>query len=151
MSQVIHPSQFRYCDVNELSIGTRSFRMFSSSSQFLNLGVILAGYTYILKRRNGTHMRIVCSWCRREGRNGLVGEKAPLEDRRETHGICIAHRVAVQAGWRDAVRGSGMIGTQFIPVGAGSQRVAQETGRQVALSAAHLWIGLMNLTRKARF
>ena len=25
-------------------------------------------------------MRIICSWCRREGHIGLIGEKPPLED-----------------------------------------------------------------------
>src|SRR2546426_2574623 len=32
-------------------------------------------------------MKIVCSWCRKEGKAGIVGEKAPLDDARETHGI----------------------------------------------------------------
>jgi hypothetical protein len=42
-------------------------------------------------------MQVICSWCRGEGRVGLVGEKAPLEDRRETHSICIEHEKAVRA------------------------------------------------------
>lgn len=44
-------------------------------------------------------MQVICSWCRGEGRVGLVGEKAPLEDRRETHSICIEHEKAVRARW----------------------------------------------------
>ena len=48
-------------------------------------------------------MRIICSWCRREGDIGLIGEKAPLEDFRETHSICKAHQISVQARWRDGV------------------------------------------------
>ncbi len=44
-------------------------------------------------------MRIVCSWCRQEGITSLVGEKAPLDDARETHGICVFHRHDVQARW----------------------------------------------------
>ncbi len=48
-------------------------------------------------------MRIICSWCRREGDIGLIGEKAPLEDFRETHSICKAHQTTVQARWRDDV------------------------------------------------
>lgn len=48
-------------------------------------------------------MRIICSWCRREGDIGLIGEKAPLEDFRETHSICETHQLAVQTGWRNVV------------------------------------------------
>ncbi|WHZ28193.1 MAG: hypothetical protein OJF51_002991 [Nitrospira sp.] len=44
-------------------------------------------------------MQVICSWCRGEGRVGLVGEKAPLDDRRETHSICIEHEKAVRARW----------------------------------------------------
>lgn len=50
-------------------------------------------------------MQVICSWCRGEGRVGLVGEKAPLEDRRETHSICIEHEKAVRSRWT-AYRGS---------------------------------------------
>lgn len=46
-------------------------------------------------------MRIICSWCRREGDIGLIGEKAPLEDFRETHSICKAHQLTVQDRWRN--------------------------------------------------
>lgn len=48
-------------------------------------------------------MRIICSWCRREGDIGLIGEKAPLEDFRETHSICKAHQITVQARWRNGL------------------------------------------------
>ncbi|MDI3466328.1 MAG: hypothetical protein OJF50_005149 [Nitrospira sp.] len=44
-------------------------------------------------------MQVICSWCRGEGRVGFVGEKAPLDDRRETHSICIEHEKAVRARW----------------------------------------------------
>lgn len=36
-------------------------------------------------------MKVICSWCRSEGRPALVWEKAPLADGRETHGICAFH------------------------------------------------------------
>ncbi|ALA60982.1 hypothetical protein [Nitrospira moscoviensis] len=49
-------------------------------------------------------MTIICSWCRGEGQTGIVGEKAPLDDRRETHGICTTHRHAVRARWKDLSR-----------------------------------------------
>ena len=45
-------------------------------------------------------MKIICSWCRQEGKTALMGEKAPLNDERETHGICLIHRHGVEARWR---------------------------------------------------
>ena len=36
-------------------------------------------------------MKVICSWCTSEGRIGLVREKAPFADARETHGICARH------------------------------------------------------------
>lgn len=42
-------------------------------------------------------MKVICSWCRGEGRSGFLGEKAPLDDMRETHSICFEHETAVRA------------------------------------------------------
>ncbi|MBI2218711.1 MAG: hypothetical protein HYU51_15590 [Candidatus Rokubacteria bacterium] len=36
-------------------------------------------------------MRVVCAWCRREAKPALIGEREPLDDPQETHGICRAH------------------------------------------------------------
>jgi hypothetical protein len=36
-------------------------------------------------------MKVICSWCQGEGRSGVVREKAPFADLRETHGICSDH------------------------------------------------------------
>ena len=36
-------------------------------------------------------MKVICSWCKEEGRPAFVREKAPLADARETHGICDFH------------------------------------------------------------
>jgi hypothetical protein len=36
-------------------------------------------------------MRVVCSWCRHEGRSGDLGEKAPFNDPAQTHAICARH------------------------------------------------------------
>ena len=47
-------------------------------------------------------MIIVCSWCREEGKAEIVGEKAPLDDDRETHGICVAHLREVQVRWQES-------------------------------------------------
>ena len=85
-------------------------------------------------------MTVVCSWCRHEGLAGVVGEKAPLEDRRETHGICSSHRLQVRAGWTET-KGGRVNGAQ----GA----VPQNLGGYVVRSAAHLLGGLRNLSRKA--
>jgi hypothetical protein len=45
-------------------------------------------------------MKIACSWCRKEGKTQILGEKAPLDDVRETHGICGIHRRIVQDSWQ---------------------------------------------------
>ncbi|MFO0705924.1 MAG: hypothetical protein U0412_03635 [Nitrospira sp.] len=83
------------------------------------------------------YMTVVCSWCRHEGQAGVVGEKAPFEDRRETHGICPSHRVQVRAGWKDL-----SVSTQHE---AGHFAVAE----QMRMRASHLLSGLRNLSRKA--
>lgn len=54
-------------------------------------------------------MRIICAWCLEEGREGFIGEKEPMDDVRETHGICRAHQCSVLAEWE-----------QSLPVSAGS-------------------------------
>lgn len=80
-------------------------------------------------------MRIVCSWCRKEGKPEFVGEKAPLDDARETHGICVVHRAQVHAHWW-----------------ASSQVAADsgvETRKKVTLSLFR-WGGLLNLTKRMR-
>ena len=36
-------------------------------------------------------MRVTCAWCQREGQPASLGERAPLDDPAETHGICRRH------------------------------------------------------------
>ena len=36
-------------------------------------------------------MKIVCAWCRREGRDAVIAEREPAEDAVETHTICPRH------------------------------------------------------------
>jgi len=36
-------------------------------------------------------MKITCAWCQREGQPASLGERAPLDDAAETHGICRRH------------------------------------------------------------
>lgn len=43
-------------------------------------------------------MRVICAWCLREGAQGLVEERAPLGDERETYGICPSHRLELLIG-----------------------------------------------------
>ena len=38
-------------------------------------------------------MKVICSWCQREGRPSLLGEREPLDDPGETHGICRRHHL----------------------------------------------------------
>ena len=37
-------------------------------------------------------MKVICAWCRREGRPAYLGEREPLSDTSETHGICRGHQ-----------------------------------------------------------
>lgn len=42
-------------------------------------------------QRCTTAMKVLCAWCRREGKPGDLGEREPLEDPESTHGICADH------------------------------------------------------------
>jgi len=78
-------------------------------------------------------MKIVCSWCRREGKPELVGEKAPFDDARETHGICVVHRNDVETRWQASIH------------------TAVHSGIATGLSSALFrWTGLLNVTKKMR-
>jgi len=76
-------------------------------------------------------MRIICSWCRQEGKPELVGDKAPLDDARETHGICLVHRHDVEARWRASIYTTSTSGVA--------------TGLS---SVLFRWTGLLNVTKK---
>lgn len=41
-------------------------------------------------------MKILCAWCLKEGKPSLIGEREPLDDPTETHGICPEHRLQVE-------------------------------------------------------
>lgn len=43
-------------------------------------------------------MRAYCAWCRQEGRSGDLGEREPLDDLRETHGVCDRHQQQLLEG-----------------------------------------------------
>ena len=78
-------------------------------------------------------MKIVCSWCRQEGKPELVGEKPPLDDARETHGICVVHRYEVDARWQASIP------------------TASPSGFANGLSSVLFrWTGLLSVTKKMR-
>jgi hypothetical protein len=79
-------------------------------------------------------MKIVCSWCRKEGKAELVGEKAPLDDARETHGICVLHRDQIRRHWQASIQKKSTMG--FLAA--------------ASTSALFRWSGLLNLTKKIR-
>lgn len=78
-------------------------------------------------------MKIICSWCRQAGKPEVVGEKAPLDDARETHGICVAHRHDVEARWQASIHAASRSGVAT-----------------VVSSALFRWTGLLNVTKKMR-
>lgn len=94
-------------------------------------------------------MMIVCSWCRVEGHTGVVGEKAPLDDRRETHGICPAHRLAVQARWRQVTLATEAMEGATGAVSSDTRRSA-DSGRAPNRVSTRWWSDLTGLTRRSR-
>ena len=78
-------------------------------------------------------MKIICSWCRQEGKTEPMGEKAPLRDKRETHGICVVHRHEVEARWRASIH------------------TTPHSGAETALSSELFhWASLLHRTGKMR-
>jgi hypothetical protein len=89
-------------------------------------------------------MKVICSWCRGEGRDGLVGEKAPLDDQRETHSICLEHERAVRIRWT-AHRS---ISRSMLTTNGMRERPSRV--RRVVLSAVQLYVGLKGFASKSR-
>ena len=50
-------------------------------------------------------MKVMCSWCQREGLNGTLGEKHPLECGMQTHGICPTHFDRVTSALKEFIGG----------------------------------------------
>src|SRR5437899_12395928 len=42
-------------------------------------------------------MKAWCAWCQEEGKPGFLGERPPLDDPSDTHGICDHHRTMLLA------------------------------------------------------
>ena len=36
-------------------------------------------------------MKVICAWCKQEGRSGMLGQREPIDDTTETHGVCAVH------------------------------------------------------------
>jgi hypothetical protein len=51
---------------------------------------------------------IICAWCDREGKLGVLGVKAPVDDPHETHGICSSHLTIMRARWYEDLCREGM-------------------------------------------
>jgi hypothetical protein len=77
-------------------------------------------------------MKVVCSWCRQEGKAEFVGEKPPYDDARETHGICMTHRHEVQARWR-----------------ASHHSAPYRVGEGPLSAALFYWTSLLSVTKKS--
>jgi hypothetical protein len=74
-------------------------------------------------------MKVVCSWCRKEGKAEFVREKAPLDDARETHGICVLHRDQIRQHWQTSL---------------------QSSPKGFSTFALFRWTGLLSLTKKIK-
>lgn len=75
-----------------------------------------------------------------------------MEDRRETHGICLAHRIAVQTRWREAnARSETVVHGPLLSAASVSESSRAGGARHVSSFVAQLWIGLRTLARKSRF
>ena len=77
-------------------------------------------------------MKVICSWCRKEGKAEIVREKAPLDDARETHGICVLHRDQIRQRWQASIR----------------ERNPTRILAAASTFALVRWSGLLNLSKK---
>lgn len=105
-----------------------------------NCGAILA---VCIDEERELAMMVICSWCRGEGRSGFVREKAPLDDLRETHSICLEHETAVRARWAARRPRVG-----FYTTPTGNVRSCAWRTRRIVLSAMQLDVGLRDLASK---
>ena len=94
-------------------------------------------------------MHIICSWCRREGQIGLVGEKEPLEDRRETHGICLEHFETASREWRTVYQDSAKEALSPDPIGVDAHGVVIDARARFSISHDRWWNRFKHLVRKA--
>jgi hypothetical protein len=77
-------------------------------------------------------MKVICSWCRKEGKAEFVGEKAPLDDARETHGICVLHCDQIRQRWQASIQ----------------ERTPTSILAAASTFALLRWSGLLNFTKK---
>ena len=94
-------------------------------------------------------MHIICSWCRQEGQIGLVGQKHPIEDRRETHGICPYHFEATQKEWRSVNQTDQPVDPTCDSTAPETKGVVIDARERFGLSPARLWSGLKDIICRA--
>ena len=74
-------------------------------------------------------VRAICAWCRAEGLPGDLGQREPLEDPAETHGLCERHLTE----FLDDVRGRLPIGLRLlIVVKRGEEGLYEYVARSMA-------------------
>ena len=74
-------------------------------------------------------MRAICAWCRAEGSPADLGEREPLEDPVETHGLCQRHSTRL-LGMARARPSAGL--RLLIVVKRGDQRLYENVTRAMA-------------------
>jgi hypothetical protein len=42
-------------------------------------------------------MKVICAWCRKEGKSAFLREKPPLSNASETHSICRGHAAELRS------------------------------------------------------
>jgi hypothetical protein len=94
-------------------------------------------------------MHIICSWCREEGQIGLVGQKDPIEDRRETHGICPYHFETTRNEWRSINLTEQPVDPARDSTAPDTKGVVIDARERFGLSPAVWWSGLKNIIRRA--
>ena len=94
-------------------------------------------------------MHIICSWCRQEGQIGLVGQKDPIDDRRETHGICPYHFEATRNEWRSGNQTEQTRDPARHAAGPETEGKVIDARDRFGLSPVRWWSGLKNILRKA--
>jgi len=43
-------------------------------------------------QRRVAKVKVICAWCRDEGKPGYLGEREPFDNPAPTHGVCLRHR-----------------------------------------------------------
>lgn len=79
-----------------------------------------------------------------------MGEKAPFEDQRETHGICLGHQIALRSGGGTSLcQGTGIV--RYVAIFDGCGKIMWLTHLyRLVLSMVHMSVSLKQFDRRAR-